>query len=307
MNLKRAAAVVNPRSATGKTGRMWPKIAASLPELDVRFTQYPGHATKLTRECLGEGYERIIAVGGDGTINEVVNGFLRDGRPIRPNAVLAILPLGTGSDFQKSLGIGSIDDAIQLVNQERPAPIDVGTVEYQSPEGERVSRHFANVVSFGMGGEVAARAKNFLSKISGKGAFFLATAQVSLAYRAKTADLTVDGQAHGPHTIMNIAIGNGRFHGGGMQVCPRAVLDDGLLEVTIIDSLSLFELARDIKVLYSENLYVHPKIEHLRGSRITARSAELVSIEVDGEPLGGLPLDFSIVPRAIRVARRVGK
>ena len=237
----------------------------------------------------------------------MVNGFLVDGRPVNPDAVLAIVPLGTGSDFQKSLGIGGLDDAMQLIGQERPDPIDIGKVEYQSPEGRRESRYFANVVSFGMGGEVAARAKNVLSKVSGKGAFLLATTQVFLTYRAKTAELTVDGQAHGPFSITNIAIGNGRYHGGGMHVCPRALLDDGELEVTVIEALSSYELMRDIKVLYSENLYVHPKTHHLRGSRISARSQQLVSIEVDGEALGALPLEFSVIPRAIRVARRVGQ
>ena len=303
----RTAAIVNPRAATGKTGKRWPELAASLPELDVRFTRGPRHATELARECLREGYQRIVAVGGDGTINEVVNGFLVDGRPINSDAVLAIVPLGTGSDFQKSLGIGGLDDAMQLIKQERPGPIDIGKVEYQAPEGGRESRYFANVVSFGMGGEVAARAKNVLSKLSGKGAFLLATTQVFLTYQPKTADLTVDGQAHGSFTITNIAIGNGRYHGGGMHVCPKAALDDGELEVTVIEALSSYELLRDIKTLYSENLYVHPKTHHMRGSRISARSPQLVSIEVDGEALGALPLEFSVVPRAIRVARRVGQ
>jgi len=243
-------------------------------------------------------------VGGDGTINEVVNGFLVDSRPINREAVLVVLPLGTGSDFQKSLGIVSLDDAIQLISQERPGLIDLGRVDYQSPEGRRESRYFANVVSFGMGGEVAARAKNAVSKVSGKGAFLLATARVFLAYRPKTVELTVDGHRHGPFTITNIGIGNGRYHGGGMHVCPKALLDDGELEVTVIEALSSYELIRDIKVLYSENLYVHPRTHHLRGKRIAARSAETVSIEVDGEPLGALPLELTVVPAAIRVARR---
>ena len=303
----RTAAIVNPRSATGKTGRRWPDLAASLPEVDVRFTRGPRHATELARECLREGYNRIIAVGGDGTINEVVNGFLIDGRPINHEAVLAILPLGTGSDFQKSLGIETLDDAIKLIAQERPSAIDIGRVEYQSPEGRRDSRFFANVVSFGMGGEVAARAKNIVSTVSGKGAFLLATARVFFAYQPKTCELEVDGHAHGPFTITNIAIGNGRYHGGGMHVCPKALLDDGELEVTVIEALSSYELIRDIKVLYSPNLYVHPKTHHLRGKRVAARSAQTVSIEVDGEALGTLPLEFSLVPRAIRVARRVGQ
>ena len=302
----RTAAIVNPRSATGKTGRLWPALATRIKSLDVRFTTHPRHATELARECLREGYQRIVAVGGDGTINEVINGFLVEGRPTNPDAVLAILPLGTGSDFQKSLGIASLDDAIKLIDQERPGAIDIGKVEYESPGG-RASRYFANVVSFGMGGEVAARAKNLVSKVSGKGAFLLATAQVFLAYQPKTAEITVDGQAHGPYTITNIAIGNGRYHGGGMHVCPKALLDDGELEITVIEALSSYELIRDIKVLYSENLYVHPKTHHLRGKRISAHSHQLVSIEVDGEPLGALPLEFSVVPAAIRGARRMGQ
>lgn len=303
----RTAAIVNPRSATGRTGRLWPELASRLAALDVRFTTHPRHATELARECLREGYERIVAVGGDGTINEVVNGFLVDGRPINPDATLAILPLGTGSDFQKSLGIESMEDAIKLIDQARPGAIDIGRVEFQSPEGRRESRYFVNVVSFGMGGEVAARAKNFVSKVSGKGAFLLATAQVFMSYQPKTATLTVDGHPYGPYAITNIAIGIGRYHGGGMHVCPKALLDDGELEVTVIEALSSFELIRDIKVLYSENLYIHPKTHHLRGKRIAAHSDQLVSIEVDGEPLGALPLEFSVIPAAIRVARRVGE
>ena len=307
MNRPRIAAIVNPQSATGKTGKRWPEIASTLPEIDVRFTRGPRHATELARECLREGYTRIVAVGGDGTINEVINGFLIDGRPINHDAVLAILPLGTGSDFQKSLGIQSLEDAMQLIKQERPGAIDLGRVEYETPVGERTHRFFANMVSFGMGGEVAAKAKqNALSRVHGKGAFFLATFQVFFTYRPKTVELTVDGVASGPHTITNIAIGNGRYHGGGMHVCPRAVLDDGQLEVTVIDALSSYELARDIKVLYSPNLYVHPKTHHLRGKRIEARPTKPgpVSIEVDGEPLGMLPLELTVLPRAVRVARR---
>ena len=152
-----------------------------------------------------------------------------------------------------------------------------------------------------MGGEVAARAKNFLSAASGKGAFLYATLEVFLRYRAKTVELILDGVPAGTHTVTNIAIGNGRYHGGGMHVCPRASLSDGLLEVTIIDSLGMFMLARDLPVLYSENLYKHPKTHHHRAARIEARSAETVSIEVDGEPLGALPVEITVLPGALRV------
>ncbi|MBI3665932.1 MAG: acylglycerol kinase family protein [Acidobacteria bacterium] len=107
----KTAAVANPRSASGKTGRRWPQIAAALAArlgpVETQFTEQPGHAIALTRDLLEQGYERIIAVGGDGTINEVTNGFLRDDQPVRPGACLGILPLGTGGDFRRTLGVPS--------------------------------------------------------------------------------------------------------------------------------------------------------------------------------------------------------
>ena len=300
-------AVVNPKSAGGRTGRMWPALARQLDidALEVRFTREPNEATVLTRHALKEGFDRVIAVGGDGTINEVVNGFFSDDVPVSPGATFGVLPLGTGGDFKRSLGIADINQAIDVLKRGQPSPIDIGRLRYRTLEGETRTRYFANVVSFGMGGEVAARAKNALTAVSGKAAFFYATGEVFLRYQPKVVELRLDGEpAATRHRILNIAIGNGRYHGGGMHVCPRAKLDDGLLEVTVIEALGMYELARDIRVLYSDNLYAHPKTRHFHARSVVADSPSRVLIEVDGESLGTLPVELSLLPRALAVWRR---
>jgi YegS/Rv2252/BmrU family lipid kinase len=301
------AVIVNPHSASGKTAKQWPimrsAIESKLGRFEARFTEGAGHATALARELLDLGFDRIIAVGGDGTFSEVANGFIRDDRPIRPQACLGIVPLGTGGDFQRSLGISSeLGDAISVLATGAPREIDLGRAVFRGHDGGRQSRYFLNLVSFGMGGEVAARAKNFLSPLGGKTAFLYATFEVFLRYRAKKVELTLDSAAASQSfSILNIAIGNGRFHGGGMHVCPRALLDDGLLDVTVIDYLRLPVLLRDLPVLYSDNIYVHPKTRHLRARRIVAEAAETTRIEVDGEPLGTLPLEVTVLPASLKV------
>ncbi|MBS0278392.1 MAG: diacylglycerol kinase family lipid kinase [Proteobacteria bacterium] len=299
------AAIVNLHAGSGRAGKLWPQVADKFDHVDVKFTRGAGHATELTRELLGRGVDRILAVGGDGTIHEIVNGWLDGDRPIREEATLAVLPFGTGSDYRKTLGIREFEDAFALAHEPGPfSSIDLGRIGYQSHAGRRESRLFMNVVSFGMGGEVALASKNVFSRLGGKAAFQYATLKVFLTYRARTAALELDGADKGSHQITNIAIGIGRYHGGGMHVCPRSKLDDGLFEVTIIRKLAAWELARDLPVLYSDDLYVHPKVDHHRAERVIAQSTEKVSIEVDGEALGTLPVELSVLPQVIRVARR---
>jgi YegS/Rv2252/BmrU family lipid kinase len=295
------AAVINPQSAGGKTAREWPGIARALESragtVTARFTKERGHATALTRELLEQGFATIIAVGGDGTVNEVANGFFRDGRPLRETARLGVLPRGTGGDFRRSLGLPArVGDAVDVIAQGKPRRIDMARAVFQG--GERL---FINLTSFGMGGEVAARSRNALGRLSGKLAFLYATANVFFRYQPKVVRLRLDGRDAGEHVILNIAVGNGPFHGGGMHVCPRASMDDGLLEVTVIHHLGLLQLARDLPVLYSSDIYRHPKTRHFRARHVEALCDQPASIEVDGEPLGRLPLEITVMPRAIDV------
>lgn len=308
----RTAVIANPKSAGGKTGRQWPEIAsalgARLGQFDVRLTERQGHATVLARDLLDNGYCRIIAAGGDGTISETANGFLRDDQPINPEACLGILPLGTGGDFRRSLQVPTeLDQAIEVIATGRRFPIDVGKAEFRDEHGFPLTRYFVNLLSFGMGGEVAARSQNLLNPLGGTASFLYATAAGFLSYRLRTVRLTLDGSPEAlSFRVYNIAAGNGRFHGGGMQACPTAVLDDGVLEITVIDNMSRFEAVRDFRVLYSDNVYRHPKVKHLRASRLHAEADTVVRLEIDGEPLGTLPLEIMVLPRVLPVLVPLG-
>jgi YegS/Rv2252/BmrU family lipid kinase len=252
---------------------------------------------------LRDGYDLVIAVGGDGTVNEIVNGFFRDGRPVNAGARLGFIPIGTGGDIRRTLEVPlDVEKAVEVIAQDQPLEIDVGRARFTGYDGAAVERHFINVLGFGMGGDVSVRAKSFPRWFGGKAAFLGATLLVFLNYRGKRVRLTLDGVEHPDELVItNIAIGNGRYQGGGMHPCPRAVLNDGLLEVTTIDRLSMFELLRDLPVLYSDDVYKHPKVRHFRAQRIRADSAEITRIEVDGEALGTLPLEVEVLPKQLRI------
>ncbi len=306
---RKIAAIINPHSAGGRTGRRWPQIASQLEHrlgpVTAVFTGGQGDATRLTRELLSHGFNMIAGVGGDGTFNEVANGFIEEDKLVQPGACMGIIPTGTGGDFQRMFGFSPqnrTSDAIEALATGEPHAIDIGKAIFLTSQGPAATRYFVNLVSFGMGGAVAARSRNFLAPLGGRVAFLWATVCVLLSYRGKEVTLSVDGAREwSRYRVTNIALGNGRFHGGGMHPCPTAMLDDGVLEVTVIEYMNMFRLLRDIRVLYSGEIYTHPKIRHLRGTRIEAASAAYTWIEVDGEPLGRLPLEITVLPRVLPV------
>ncbi len=302
----KTAVIVNSASDAGKTGRRWKQLHRAVENrigpVEVCFTESAGHADGLTGTLLRRGFDRIVGVGGDGTFNEIANGFIENGSPVRPGAVMALLPAGTGGDLCRSLEMPSRpDEAIEVLATGVPLEIDLGKITFEAHGGGSATRYFVNLTSLGMGGEVSARAKNAMKVLGGKAAFFWATLKVFATYRGKAVDLELDGEPSGPYNILNVAIGNGRFHGGGMYVCPDAILHDGVLNVTVIDDLSLLTLLRDSKYLYDGNIHNHPKIRCFRARRIVATSPEETRIEVDGEPLGRLPVEITVLPRAMHV------
>ncbi len=306
---RKIAAIVNPQSAGGRTARRWSEIARQLERrlgrVEARVTERPGHAIELTRNLLSEGFDLIIGAGGDGTFNEIANGFIEADELMRPGSAMGILPAGTGGDFQRMFGFNEQDglqQALDTLTTGEPQLIDAGKAEFIGVDGKAQTRYFVNLVSFGMGGSVARRSSNIFSALSGRSAFLWATFRVLMSYRGRTVRLTLDGE--GPpaeYHITNVAVGNGRFHGGGMHPCPTALLNDGVLEVTVIEYMNVLRLLRDIRVLYSGEIYKHPKVHHLRGVHVTASAEQSTYIEIDGEPLGKLPLEISILPGKLPV------
>ncbi len=300
--MSRAAVVVNLCAGGGKAGRIWPDVARRLESrlgpVAVNFTEAAGHATELARRLLRDGFDRIIAAGGDGTVNEVANGFFDGGEPLRPEARLGILPVGTGSDLGRTLRIPRrIADAVDLLAADTAARIDVGRVVFRRRGGGTADRLFVNIASFGLGAEAAAR----VSRSSGP-SYLIAVVAAFRQHRPWTVRLTLDSLAEPLSLdIADVAIGNGRFQAGGMQVCPRASLTDGLLEVTVIEPVTWPDLLGDARLLYTGGIYRHPKVTHFRATRIAADSDAGAPLELDGEPVGTLPAEFTVLTGCLPV------
>jgi YegS/Rv2252/BmrU family lipid kinase len=298
--------VVNPESAGGTTGRRWPEIRAEVLRAvgdgaEHAFTERPMHAATLTAEALRSGFRRIVAVGGDGTLNEVVNGFFQAGSPIPPDACLALVPRGTGGDFRRTFGLnGSLrETCARLTGEVRP--LDVGRVRFTRPDGTPGERYFVNVASFGVSGQVD-RAVNASSKLlGGKVSFFLASVRTLVGWRDQTVRIRVDGGPEETLGITTLAVANGQYFGGGMRVAPDADPSDGQLDVTIWSGYHLKDFALKSASVYDGRHVRWAGTRTLRCRRLEATSDEEVLLDVDGEQPGRLPATFEVLAGALRI------
>ncbi len=305
--------MVNPRSAAGRTGRDWPRLERALreifPALHSVATHARGDATGLVRAALHGGVTDIIAVGGDGTINETMNGFFEHGEPIAPEAVFSFITSGTGGDFRKSFGLpGGPYSAIAHLRHAAVRSIDIGRVTCVSAEGGTNVRHFINIASAGMSGEIVDRVNRsvFLRRFGGRVAFALSSAAALLTYRGSKVRLRIDGEIDTMTTISTLVIANGQFFGGGMHVAPQAELDDGLFDVLVMEAVSGLQALADMGQIYKGTHLANPSVRTLRASQVLAAPVAAarghpVRIEVDGEVAGQLPATFEILPKALRI------
>jgi len=302
--------IVNPSSQGGRLGKRWSELADTIGRafpFDDVMTQAPGDATRLTRDALRGGAERIVAIGGDGTINEVVNGFFDDeGTAIAPEASLALIPFGTGGDFRRTFDLPTeIGDAAAVVAANHRRKIDVGRLTFISTSGEtrgqRVHRMFANIASFGVSG-VVDRLVNESGKRLGRLSFMVATARATWSYTNQRVQLVFDGKDRVESTINTVAIANGRYFGGAMKIAPDAEPDDGLFDVVSLGDFGFGDVLKSGRRLY--------KGTHLGMNKVTTRRARIVEAEgidpdavieldIDGESPGKLPARFELVPAAL--------
>jgi YegS/Rv2252/BmrU family lipid kinase len=273
-----------------------------LGSFETCLTEGPGDATRMTREHLFRGADRIVCVGGDGTLNEVVNGFFGDNGPHRKEAVLGFLPNGTGCDFCRTMPIPSgIGPSLKTIRDGFVRTIDLGRIRFRNHQGGTSTRYFHNIASFGLGGEVVDRV-NRTSKACGPFITFIWGTLVSLfAYGDKRIFLKVDDADGRTVDVLNIAIANGRYHGGGMLVAPDAVPDDGLFHVTVIGAMGLPRVFWHLPKLYTGKIKAISQVSMQTGKRITAVSDQRVLLDIDGEQPGTLPAEMEIVPAALKM------
>jgi diacylglycerol kinase (ATP) len=303
---KKTVFIVNPYSGNGATGKEWPSIEAKarkrLGPFDVLMTSTPGDATILARQSLKSGADRIICIGGDGTLNEVINGFMDDNGPTNRDAVLGFLPNGTGCDFVRTVPIRkNINDALDTIYEGIVHEIDLGRVRYLDKQGKTAIRYFDNIASFGLGGEVVDRV-NHTSKALGPFICFLwSTIVALLLFGKKKICFTVDDGPEQEAICWNIAVANGQYHGGGMQVAPDATVDDGLFHITVIGDLNLAQVFWHLPKLYTGKINAIKQVSITTGKKVSARSDQRVLIDMDGEQPGYLPADIDIVPAALKL------
>ena len=297
--------IVNERAGGGATMDCFRRVEYRLFELlgdfDLAFTESPGHATELVREAIEKGAKRIVIGGGDGTVNEAINGFFDpSGQPIGADTILGLLPGGTGGDLRKSLGIPDEATALTVLEAGHTHPCDVGLLTYRDDRGNRCRRHFINIASFGFSGTVDRFVSTF-SALPGQWAYLAATARALLDYTNPTVKLVIDDHFEAEAPITTVAVANGKFFGAGMKVAPGALLDDGLFNVTILGAMSRLELVGLARSIYDGSHVNDAKVLTRVGKVVEASSDEEVPLDVDGEALGWLPARFEMLPAALRI------
>jgi diacylglycerol kinase (ATP) len=296
--------VVNPASANGSTGKRWPEISSQITALglehDALVTTRAGEATDLAAQALTSGADTVVAVGGDGTLNEVANGFLA-GDQHHPDAALGLLPFGTGGDFRRTVGIPmDLEAAIDCVKKRKLRAIDVGRIEMEALEGGRKVRHFVNIADAGIGGVVVERVNRTTKLFGGKASFMYGSIATLLTYKPQTVRIETVERSWGGRA-QNVVVANGQYFGGSMHVAPKAEPDDGEFDLVIFGDIARFEAIRSINDLYKAKHVENPKVTGWRSSRVEIASDERVLIDVDGEMCGTLPAIFEVLPKAISV------
>ncbi len=299
--------IVNPASARDKMAARYPQIEQTLRAenfaFDAVFTEQRGHAIELTRAALDAGYDLIVAVGGDGTLHEVVNGMMNAGGTARnPHALLGVISGGTGSDFVRTANIprDMILAARHLARADRVSPLDLGEMMFRRADGKETRRFFANVAGMGFDAEVIERLERGGKRGGGTIPYYSALLATIWNYRNKDAIVRIDDQRI-EGRMNSVVVCNGKYFGGGMMISPNATLDDGKLDVIILGDLGTLETVMNTPRLYNGTILEHPKITEYRAQTVAVESKQRILIEADGELIGPGPATFCIHPAALKL------
>lgn len=295
--------IINPTSGGGSSGKTWAQarafIESSLGNFSFEFTGGKGHGIELARRASDKA-KKIIAIGGDGTISEIVSGIIQSGNK---NIELGVLNLGTGGDFCRTLQISSnINKGIERLKNGIATETDIGSITYIGNNNKSEERYFINIAGCGMAGEVV-RTINKSKKLFGSFSYYLSSVQNLFSYKNKKLLISFDDGEPKEFVAVTVAVCNGKYFGGGMQISPNSEISDGLLNITIIGDWNIFE-----KILYSSKLYGNkiikvPKVYSFLAKKIEIKNSDDESpafIDSDGEDVGIIPMTVKIIPKAVK-------
>jgi diacylglycerol kinase (ATP) len=262
-------------------------------------TEAPGHAIELARSAVEKGYEMVVSVGGDGTVNEVANGLYEAGG--NSDVVLGIVSTGTGSDYIRTIGLSrNYERVCECFLKPITITVDLGVVEYQS-NGNRKKRLFVNFAGMGFDAEIVRRTTQQYKSLGSMFSYLLGTVATIVSYKNRDISLKIDGEEV-KRKVCTVIMNNGKYGGGGMFTAPEADLSDGLLDVMVIGDISRLDLLYSLPRIYRGTHLTHPKVTGRKATEVEVDSEFPMYLQADGELLGELPARFSVLPSALSIA-----
>lgn len=299
--------IINPKSAGGSAGSRWQEIESllkknNMPKYSFQVTGKQGDASLFAKQATEEGVKTIVVVGGDGTISEVVNGYCSVDNSSQ-NTSIVILNMGTGGDFCRTLGVPSDPNlSIQKIFDGKEVLIDVGKIQYTTMDGERKDRFFNNIVGCGMAGKVVYDVNRSTKKF-GAFSYYLGALGNLFNYKNKEIKVKFDNYFEQTISIVTLAVCNGQFFGGGMQINPEAQLTDGLFNITVIENWSLLEKMIQSSKLYNGTILNCKNVLSYQAKKVLVEPIDpndQIFIDSDGEDIGIVPFTAEILPSRVR-------
>jgi diacylglycerol kinase (ATP) len=284
--------VANPTAGGGRAGRALRKADAILRahriDFEVRIPDSPAETTSTARRAAEEGAIIVAALGGDGSIGCVANGI------VGTDAALAVIPAGTANDFAKAVGAWRLEHAVRLLANPKVHPIDAVRVTSGSQE-----RLYLNVAGAGFDSEVNETANAMRINLGGTGTYIASVLRTLSRFTPARFTLGIDDGERFELDAMLIVVGNAPAYGGGMKVLPGATLDDGVLDVCVVEAVSTGEFIRAFPRVYRGTHTTHPRVRMLRATSVSLEANRLVQVYADGDRVGPLPVRFEVLPHAI--------
>jgi diacylglycerol kinase (ATP) len=306
MRMSHAKLIINPIAGGGSIRKQWPRICSQLRDIglsfDFEFTKKPGHAIEIAKKVIETDYRYLIAVGGDGTINEVANGLLRSNNS--DEAILGIISTGTASCFGRSLGIAQDETrSFSMLAKRKTISIDIGVVRY-CDRGQSLQRFFLNEASIGFGAAIVnswKRLPNRHGRAVNNKLRAIAGYSAILTHQNKRAKLSIDDEVE-DICVCYVVVANGKYFADGMLISPHAIMDDGLLNLVILGDVSKSEMLRIVPTIYDGSHISHPGIQERKARMIAIECNDRLLVEADGEIIGECPASFRMIPSALSVA-----
>jgi YegS/Rv2252/BmrU family lipid kinase len=305
MNKSSWICIVNKAAGGGRTEQDWPQIKSLLEKHEIRFEpHFTGrrlHASIIARNKIKEGYTKLIVVGGDGTMNEVINGLFSQDTIKTTEVMLGMISVGTGNDWARMFNIPKgYEEAVLTIKRQHTFIQDAGLVHY-TRKGTEWKRYFINIAGLGFDARVTERSNRMKEKgKSGAFLYFYTLLSSLLRYRSQKASIQIDGKRM-DRKVFSMNVGICKYSGGGMVQVPHAVADDGLYSITLIRKMGKLNVLANVKRLYNGTIDKHRRVETYMGESVKIVGSPRLQVETDGESLGSGPLDFSIIPRSVRV------